>query len=396
MGTDNNIPLKGINNVFHSSLFERTSPVLIEFTVNLLNEHKSLFLFGTNGNKDLNEYSKDNIYINTLINNLINKLSSISSLKVHSLFLNESLEQIFKNHPDFDLPSENNIDNEQPYLFVIDNARAYFDSLSNKEIDSELAFIKEINKRGIYTLFYFNTIGISNSYSNMALLLNKVGQFIPEASTEGIKVFLEEICSTYYLKLSSTCQELMLGEITKNNIPLSIVAACIKQINLVLKDKTDTQRIVLSEHFDETGGFNNLIQKQYDLFKNKSYSLMKNQEGISLSSLNKEYQCFFQSFLIKNSENVFSFRNLTIENIKDISNLPLTQIKIIIHDLDSNSFKFLKKVDEYYTIISLDFLSHWEEMEQWKTEELSKINSYLDLNSQAILHLNGNADLLRG
>ena len=396
MGTDNNIPLKGINNVFHSSLFERTSPVLIEFTVNLLNEHKSLFLFGTNGNKDLNEYSKDNIYINTLINNLINKLSSISSLKVHSLFLNESLEQIFKNHPDFDLPSENNIDNEQPYLFVIDNARAYFDSLSNKEIDSELAFIKEINKRGIYTLFYFNTIGISNSYSNMALLLNKVGQFIPEASTEGIKVFLEEICSTYYLKLSSTCQELMLGEISKNNISLSIVAACIKQINLLLKDKTDTQRIVLPEHFDETGGFNNLIQKQYDLFKNKSYSLMKNQEGISLSSLNKEYQCFFQSFLIKNSENDFSFRNLTIENIKDISNLPLTQIKIIIHDLDSNSFKFLKKVDEYYTIISLDFLSHWEEMEQWKTEELSKINSYLDLNSQAILHLNGNADLLTG
>ena len=386
MGTDNNIPLKGINYVFHSSLFEGTSPVLIEYTVNLLNEHKSLFLFGTNGNKDLNEYSKDNIYINTLINNLINKLSSISSLKVHSLFLNESLEQIFKNHPDFDLPSENNID----------NARAYFDSLSNKEIDSELAFIKEINKRGIYTLFYFNTIGISNSYSNMALLLNKVGQFIPEASTEGIKVFLEEICSTYYLKLSSTCQELMLGEISKNNISLSIVAACIKQINLLLKDKTDTQRIVLSEHFDETGGFNNLIQKQYDLFKNKSYSLMKNQEGISLSSLNKEYQCFFQSFLIKNSENDFSFRNLTIENIKDISNLPLTQIKIIIHDLDSNSFKFLKKVDEYYTIISLDFLSHWEEMEQWKTEELSKINSYLDLNSQAILHLNGNADLLTG
>ena len=143
MGTDNNIPLKGINNVFHSSLFEGTSPVLIEFTVNLLNEHKSLFLFGTNGNKDLNEYSKDNIYINTLINNLINKLSSISSLKVHSLFLNESLEQIFKNHPDFDLPSENNIDNETLYLFVIDNARAYFDSLSNKEIDSELAFIKE-------------------------------------------------------------------------------------------------------------------------------------------------------------------------------------------------------------------------------------------------------------
>ncbi len=396
MGTDNNIPLKGINYVFHSSLFEGTSPVLIEYTVNLLNEHKSLFLFGTNGNKDLNEYSKDNIYINTLINNLINKLSSISSLKVHSLFLNESLEQIFKNHPDFDLPSENNIDNETLYLFVIDNARAYFDSLSNKEIDSELALIKEINKRGIYTLFYFNTIGISNSYSNMALLLNKVGQFIPEASTEGIKVFLEEICSTYYLKLSSTCQELMLGEISKNNISLSIVAACIKQINLLLKDKTDTQRIVLSEHFDETGGFNNLIQKQYDLFKNKSYSLMKNQEGISLSSLNKEYQCFFQSFLIKNSENDFSFRNLTIENIKDISNLPLTQIKIIIHDLDSNSFKFLKKVDEYYTIISLDFLSHWEEMEQWKTEELSKINSYLDLNSQAILHLNGNADLLTG
>ena len=94
MGTDNNIPLKGINNVFHSSLFEGISPVLIEFTVNLLNEHKSLFLFGTNGNKDLNEYSKDNIYINTLINNLINKLSSISSLKVHSLFLNKSLEQI--------------------------------------------------------------------------------------------------------------------------------------------------------------------------------------------------------------------------------------------------------------------------------------------------------------
>ena len=235
MGTDNNIPLKGINNVFHSSLFEGISPVLIEFTVNLLNEHKSLFLFGTNGNKDLNEYSKDNIYINTLINNLINKLSSISSLKVHSLFLNKSLEQIFKNHPDIDLPSENTNDNETLYLFVIDNARAYFDSLSNKEIDSELAFIKEINKRGIYTLFYFNTIGISNSYSNMALLLNKVGQFIPEASTEGIKVFLEEICSTYYLKLSSTCQELMLGEISKNNISLSIVAACIKQINLLLK-----------------------------------------------------------------------------------------------------------------------------------------------------------------
>ena len=51
-----------------------------------------------------------------------------------------------------------------------------------------------------------------------------------------------------------------------------------------------------------------------------------------------------QADLIKNSKNNFSFRNLTIDNIKDISNLPLTQIKIIIHDLESNSFKFIKKV----------------------------------------------------
>ncbi len=290
--------------------------------------------------------------------------------------------QIFKNNPDIDLPSENTNNNDTPYLFVIDNAQAYFDSLSNKEIDNELAFIKEINKRGIYTIFYFKTMGMVNSYSNLALLLNKVGQFIPEATSEGIKVFLEEVCSIYYLRLSSSCQELMLGEISKNNISLSIVASCIQQINLLLKDKSDTQRIVLSEHFDETCGFNNLIQKQYDLFKNKSYLIMKNQEGISLSSMNKVYQSFFQCFLIKNNKNDFSFRNLTIDNIKDISNLPLTQIKIIIHDLDSNSFKFIKKVEEYYTIISPDFLSHWEEMEQWKMEELSKINSYLDLNSQ--------------
>jgi hypothetical protein len=188
----------------------------------------------------------------------------------------------------------------------------------------------------------------------------------------------------------------MLGEITKNNIPLSIVASCIKQINTLIKEKSDTQRIVLSEHFDETGGFNNLIQKQYDLFLNKSYSVKKNQEDISLSSMNKVYKSYFQCFLIKSSKNDFSFRNLTIENIKDISNLPLTQIKSIIHDLDSNSFKFIKKVGEYYTIVSSDFLSHWEEMLQWKTEELTKINAYLDLNSQAVLHLNGSADLLTG
>jgi hypothetical protein len=237
---------------------------------------------------------------------------------------------------------------------------------------------------------------MSNSYSKMALLLNQVGQFIPEATSEGIKVFLEEVSSTYQLRLSSSCQEIMLGEITKNNIPLSIVASCIKQINTLIKEKSDTQRIVLSEHFDETGGFNNLIQKQYDLFLNKSYSVKKNQEGISLSSMNKVYKSYFQCFLIKSSKNDFSFRNLTIENIKDISNLPLTQIKSIIHDLDSNSFKFIKKVGEYYTIVSSDFLSHWEEMLQWKTEELTKINSYLDLNSQAVLHLNGSADLLTG
>ena len=396
MGTNNNIPLKGINNVLHSSLFEGTSSVLIEHTVSLLIEHKSLFLFGTNGNNDLNEYSKDNIYINTLIKNLSNKLNPKPSLKVHSLFLNESLEQILKNNPDIDLPSENTNDNEPPYLYVIDYAQAYFDSLSSKEIDSELSFIKEMNNRGIYTICYFEPIGMSNSYSKMALLLNQVGQFIPEATSEGIKVFLEEVCSTYQLRLSSSCQEIMLGEITKNNIPLSIVASCIKQINTLLKDKSDTQRIVLSEHFDETGGFNNLIQKQYDLFLNKSYSVKKNQEDISLSSMNKVYKSYFQCFLIKSNKNDFSFRNLTIENIKDISNLPLTQIKSIIHDLDSNSFKFIKKVGEYYTIVSSDFLSHWEEMLQWKTEELTKINAYLDLNSQAVLHLNGSADLLTG
>ena len=122
MGTDNNIPLKGINNVFHSSLFEGTSSVLIEYTVNLLIEHKSLFLFGTNGNKDLNEYSKDNIYINTLIKNLLNKLGSITSLKGHSLYLNESLVQIFKNNPDIDLPSENTNNNDTSYLFVTNDS----------------------------------------------------------------------------------------------------------------------------------------------------------------------------------------------------------------------------------------------------------------------------------
>ena len=83
MGTDNNIPLKGINNVFHSSLFEGISPVLIEFTVNLLNEHKSLFLFGTNGNKDLNEYSKELYEISKKEFSIINFEELIVKIRNH-------------------------------------------------------------------------------------------------------------------------------------------------------------------------------------------------------------------------------------------------------------------------------------------------------------------------
>jgi WD40 repeat protein len=89
-------------------------------------------------------------------------------------------------------------------------------------------------------------------------------------------------------------------------------------------------------------------------------------------------------------------RSLTVEQIKNISNLSIFQVENIIRALETYSFPFIKKENDHYTLFSTDFLTHWPEMALWKKEELAHIHLYLSLHAKAVSYQNGIGELLSG
>lgn len=387
METKDNNPSKRIESVICSNLFEDTSSVTIEYTSSLVKKNKTLFLFGTKDNKILNEFSKDYIYIHTLIIKIIKELFLGYHFKIYFISLKESLKQLL-----------NIVDSKEDsaHFFIIENGQTFFDGLSDKEFDFELTFIEELNNRSVFIIFYFNPYNIHYSNSKMAILLNKGSQFIPEATNKGIMIYVEEKVEEFKLILSAACRKLMQNEISRYPIPLFIIYASIQGIYEILKNKEINPKIISPELFIETGGFEQLVQKQYNKFLNKFDLGRKNQDRIPILNAPYILKCFFKSFLQKKNENEFSLRSLTIENIKEISLLPYDQVEELIEALELNSFSFIKKEEEYYTLMSSDFLTHWEEMLHWKSEELANINQYIFFNKLAVSHQKGNAELLTG
>ncbi|MEY3323385.1 MAG: hypothetical protein RLZZ417_2968 [Bacteroidota bacterium] len=387
METKANNPLKRIESVINSKLFEDTSSVSIEYSSNLIKKNKTLLLFGTKDNIILNEFSIDFIYIHTLIIKIIKDLFLENHFKIYVIYLQESLKQII-----------NKVETEEntTHFFIIENGQTFFRGLSDKEFDNELSFIEELNNRGVFTIFYFDPFNIQYLKSKMSILLNKGCQIIPEATNKGIMHYVEEKVEEFKLILSADCRKIMQSEISRHPIPLFILHASIQGIYQILKDKEINPKIISPELFIENGGFEKLVQRQYVIFLNKFDSVRKNQDSFPVLSAAHILKCFFKTFLHKKNENEFSLRSLTIENIKNISLLPYDLIEELIKALDSNSFSFIKKEEEYYKLMSSDYLTNWDEMLLWKSEELLHINQYIFFNKQAVSHQKGHTELLTG
>lgn len=387
METKGNNQLKEIEILANAKLFEDTSPFLIDNTFNLLIKNKSLFLFGTNNSKILNNFSIDNIYIHNIIKRITDELLFNKKIKIYSICLNVSLEKLI-----------NKIDktNDFTNFIIFDNVNLFFSRLSEKELNIELSFINELNNQGIFTIFYLEPFSNQHFFSKMAILLNKTSQFIPKASNLGFMSYLEEKILYHNLILSFECREEMFREISQQFIPLSIINDSIQLLNkIIVKDKI-SPKIVSRKLFMEIGGFRNLIQKQYEFFLNKFETDRINKVKITHLSTQQILKCFFKSFLIKDHDNNFNIRSLPIEDIKEISMLPNETVKEIIEALEIFPFLFIKNEKEFYTLNSTDFLFYWNEMIHWISEELDNINQYIYYKKLAVSHQNGKADLLTG
>jgi hypothetical protein len=383
-------------NLLDYPLFPETESDVISQALALLDKNKVLFLIGTEELESLSDFSGDQIFIHTVIIKLLKKDKNLTQAKVYPITLLDSIVSSIKNNSGIDFSLNNPTDNPSSYLFILDNAHSYFDSLSDSEMLHEYAFIRELNKKGIYTIFYLNVLNKNFSYAKVASIINHSIQFIPEVSAEGLLKYMDKMVEINHLAISPDCKTLMQHQIFQQPISLSLISNSLSFIKSTLKNKKGEQILLSAAEFESIGGFFHVAQKQYKTFIVTHYSDQDHHEGITLTTAPQVLKQFFQSFLIKINEKDFNIRVLSIEEIKNLTNLPEQQIQGIIRNLEAYPFPFLKKDLNRYTLFSHDLLNYWEEMVQWKTEERNKIDQYIDLNTQAIFHQNGKIKLLSG
>jgi hypothetical protein len=379
------LPLKiqGISRVHYTShLFEKNSGELLQTASGCLQSNGFLFLFGTK------ESNLDAIYCNTLLQVVTKQFDSKQTVQVLTIPLSGSIEMSLQGYNAVDIVSDikdkKGTINRLALSFT--GCAEFFQGISTDQISSELAYIQRLVSDGVLCLFYFNQFENTNNLAALAPYLNRSSQFIPHAGWEGIMFFAEEECSMRQLSLSPVCKDLMSDALQESNIPIPLVAECIRQIDLLLAEKSVKDRTVLPEYYEQVGGFDRVLQVQGDRLVSQ----------LSAKLTSAKLKRFFQSFLFRDEQGLVRAIPLSMAEISERTNIPNNLVSEVLGVAEQPAYQFIRQENNLYQLASQVMLTHWDEMKQWVLDEEEHINMYLRTKIQAVQYSNGEAELLSG
>lgn len=367
-----------------SMIYDKLHPEQLQVSSNLVKLHGYVCLFGT-------KYPElDYIYTQALIQLLQLNLSLSGQIKIYNIHLLKSVVNSLLIQ-DINIENKNNHD-----LIVLNflNFSQFIGNLQKKEVKNEILEIQHLISKSLYCILNYEGINYNISTASLAAFQNKALHFIPDAGYPGIKIFIEEKSQEKSLTIDPTCMDSMMTEIKDNYIPIPIIIETLNQIDLLPKENVQDNRIIFPTHFEQVGGFKNVLQVKGTKLRKQYFQLIRLKHPQYIPLNEKQIKKLFLSFVLIDDNGFAFLTKLSMDDLEKKANIHLFQLDIFLNVAKEIDFKFIEKVDEKLTLTSTSLLSHWPDMKNWIDEEIEIISLYKSLNKKALSYFNGETGLL--
>lgn len=367
-----------------SMIYDKLYPEQLQVSSNLVKLNGYVCLFGT-------KYPElDYIYTQSLTQLLQLNLSLSGKIKIYNIHLLKSVVNSLLIQ-DVNIENKNNHD-----LIVLNflNFSQFIGDLQKKEVEKEILEIQHLISQRIYCILNYEGINYNISIASLATFQNKALHFIPDAGYPGIKIFIEEKSQEKSLVIDPSCMDLMMTEIKYNYIPIPIIIETLNQLDLLLKENLQADRTIFPIHFNQVGGFNDVLQVNGIKLRKHYFHVADINYPQSTPLNEKQIKKLFLSFVLIDDNGFPILSKLSIDDLAKRSNIHLSHLDLFLKVAKDFNFNFVTTVDGKLSLASTSFLSHWADLKKWIDEENKFVSIYKNVNKQALSYFNGETGLL--
>ena len=368
-----------------SMIYDKLYPEQLQVSSNLVKLNGYVCLFGT-------KYPElDYIYTQSLTQLLQLNLSLSGKIKIYNIHLLKSVVNSLLIQ-DVNIENKNNHD-----LIVLNflNFSQFIGDLQKKEVEKEILEIQHLISQRIYCILNYEGINYNISIASLATFQNKALHFIPDAGYPGIKIFIEEKSQEKSLVIDPSCMDLMMTEIKYNYIPIPIIIETLNQLDLLLKENLQADRTIFPIHFNQVGGFNDVLQVNGIKLRKHYFHVADINYPQSTPLNEKQIKKLFLSFVLIDDNGFPILSKLSIDDLAKRSNIHLSHLDLFLKVAKDFNFNFVTTVDGKLSLASTSFLSHWADLKKWIDEENEFVSIYKNVNKQALSYFNGETGLLK-
>jgi hypothetical protein len=365
-------------------IYDKLYPEQLQVSTNLVKLNGYVCLFGT-------KYPElDYIYTQSLTQLLQLNLSLSGKIKIYNIHLLKSVINSLLIQ-DVNIENKNNHD-----LIVLNflNFSQFIGDLQKKEVENEILEIQHLISQRIYCILNYEGINYNISIASLATFQNKALHFIPDAGYPGIKIFIEEKSQEKSLVIDPSCMDLMMKEIKYNYIPIPIIIETLNQLDLLLKENLQADRTIFPIHFNQVGGFNDVLQVNGIKLRKHYFHVADINYPQSTPLNEKQIKKLFLSFVLIDDNGFPILSKLSIDDLAKKSNIHLSHLDLFLKVAKDFNFNFVTTVDGKLSLASTSFLSHWADLKKWIDEENEFVSIYKNVNKQALSYFNGETGLL--
>jgi hypothetical protein len=366
-------------------IYDKLYPEQLQVSSNLIKLNGYVCLFGT-------KYPElDYIYTQSLTQLLQLNLSLSGKIKIYNIHLLKSVVNSLLIQ-DVNIENKNNHD-----LIVLNflNFSQFIGDLQKKEVENEILEIQHLISQRIYCILNYKGINYNISIASLATFQNKALHFIPDAGYPGIKIFIEEKSQEKSLVIDPSCMDLMMTEIKYNYIPIPIIIETLNQLDLLLKENLQAERTIFPIHFNQVGGFNDVLQVNGIKLRKHYFHVADINYPQSTPLNEKQIKKLFLSFVLIDDNGFPILSKLSIDDLAKKSNIHLSHLDLFLKVAKDFNFNFVTTVDGKLSLASTSFLSHWADLNKWIDEENKFVSIYKNVNKQALSYFNGETGLLK-
>jgi hypothetical protein len=366
-------------------IYDKLYPEQLQVSSNLIKLNGYVCLFGT-------KYPElDYIYTQSLTQLLQLNLSLSGKIKIYNIHLLKSVVNSLLIQ-DVNIENKNNHD-----LIVLNflNFSQFIGDLQKKEVENEILEIQHLISQRIYCILNYKGINYNISIASLATFQNKALHFIPDAGYPGIKIFIEEKSQEKSLVIDPSCMDLMMTEIKYNYIPIPIIIETLNQLDLLLKENLQAERTIFPIHFNQVGGFNDVLQVNGIKLRKHYFHVADINYPQSTPLNEKQIKKLFLSFVLIDDNGFPILSKLSIDDLAKKSNIHLSHLDLFLKVAKDFNFNFVTTVDGKLSLASTSFLSHWADLKKWIDEENKFVSIYKNVNKQALSYFNGETGLLK-